>query len=135
MPDEDSNRPPEIRDPGGDAQGSTGEQSPLQARAAFLANWDWESVVRLNRGVCERGRAQHGTNSESAAAVSREWQQRRVVETSLGRFWITSAPVIGARLPGEEPPEARGQIILVPIDDSDDGVPDNLDVCSNGVLS
>ena len=84
MADEDSNRPPEIRDPGGDAQGSPGEQSPLQARAAFLANWDWESVVRLNRGVCERGRAQHGTNSESVATVRDEWQQRREVEASLG---------------------------------------------------
>src|SRR5262245_45867685 len=84
MADEDSNRPPEIRDPGGDAQGSTGEQSPLQARAAFLANWDWESVIRHNRGVCERGRAQHGTNSESFAAVGEEWQQRRRLEATLG---------------------------------------------------
>lgn len=84
MPDETPNRPGEIRDAGGSAEGSAGEQSPLQARAAFLANWDWESVIRLNRGVCERGRAQHGTNSESVAAVSQEWRQRRVLEFPLG---------------------------------------------------
>ena len=84
MPDETPNRSAEIRNSGGDAQGSAGEQSPLQARAAFLANWDWESVIRLNRGVCERGRAQHGTNSESFAAVGREWQERRLLETALG---------------------------------------------------
>jgi hypothetical protein len=83
MPDETPNRPAEIRDSGGSAQGSAGEQSPLQARAAFLANWDWESVIRLNRGVCERGRAQHGKNSESFAAVGLEWQERRLVETAL----------------------------------------------------
>ena len=84
MPDETPNRPGPVRDPGGGAQGSAGEQSPLRARAAFLANWDWESVIRHNRGVCERGRAQHGTNSESFAAVGEEWQQRRRLEATLG---------------------------------------------------
>jgi phosphoglucomutase len=34
--------------------------------------------------VCARGRAQHGANSESAAAVGREWDQRRQVEFTLG---------------------------------------------------
>src|SRR6266498_2516017 len=84
MADETPNRPDPVRDPGGGAEGSAGEQSPLQARAAFLANWDWESVIRHNRGVCERGRAQHGTNSESFTAVGEEWQQRRRVEATLG---------------------------------------------------
>jgi hypothetical protein len=34
--------------------------------------------------VCERGRAQHGANSESFEAVGREWDRRREVETTLG---------------------------------------------------
>jgi len=84
MPDETPNRPAEIRDPGGGAQGSAGEQSPLQTRAPFLANWHWESVVRLNEGVCTRGGAQHGKNSESFAAVEKDWQERRLLESSLG---------------------------------------------------
>ena len=84
MSDETPNGPAEVRDAGRGAEGGVGEQSPLQGRAAFLANWDWESVIRHNRGVCERGRAQHGTNSESAAAVGQEWEQRRFVEFTLG---------------------------------------------------
>ncbi len=84
MGDETPNRSREARHPEGSAQGGAGEQSPLQARAAFLQNWDWQSVVRLNGGVCERGRAQHGTNSESFEAVSQEWEQKRRLETSLG---------------------------------------------------
>jgi hypothetical protein len=84
MSNEAPHGPSKIRDAGGSAQGSAGQQSPLQARAAFLANWHWESVVRLNEGVCTRGRAQHGKNSESFAAVEKDWQERRLVETTLG---------------------------------------------------
>ena len=73
-----------MRDARRSAEGSAGEQSPLQTRAPFLANWHWESVVRLNEGVCARGGAQHGKNSESFAAVEKDWQERRLVESSLG---------------------------------------------------
>jgi hypothetical protein len=84
MADETPNRSREARHSGGSAQGGAGEQSPLQARAAFLQNWDWQSVIRHNRGVCERGRAQHGPNSESFEAVSQEWEQKRRLESALG---------------------------------------------------
>ncbi|MDB6040182.1 MAG: hypothetical protein JWM99_4023 [Verrucomicrobiales bacterium] len=83
MSDETPNRSAEIRDPGGSSEGSTGEQSPLQVRAAFLKNWDWQSVVSLNRGACERGGAQHGTNSESIAAISTEWGGRHIQTVTL----------------------------------------------------
>src|SRR5688572_15183485 len=68
------------------AEGSAGEQSPLQARAAFLQNWQWESVVRINRGVWERGRAQHGKNSESFATVEKDWEEWRALEATLGEI-------------------------------------------------
>jgi hypothetical protein len=84
MSDETPNRSAEVRDAGGGAEGSAGEQSPLQTRAAFLQNWDWQSVVRHNRAVCERGGAQHGQNSESFAAVGQEWEQRHSAAVTLG---------------------------------------------------
>jgi hypothetical protein len=67
-------------------RGGAGEQSPLQARAAFLKNRSWELVVSLNQGACARGSAQHGKNSESYATVEaswREWQSevRSLAET------------------------------------------------------
>jgi len=64
-------------DDGGHRGGGLGEQSPLQARAAFLANWSWQSVADLNRGLCARGGAQHGLNSESGEACGREWESVR----------------------------------------------------------
>src|SRR2546423_1523048 len=60
------------------------EQSPLQARAQFLKNWSWELVIRINRGACERGRAQHGFNRETQEQVAKEWQVRRDEEISFG---------------------------------------------------
>src|SRR6266436_2628923 len=63
--------------------GSSSEQSPLQTRAAFLKNRSWELVVGLNRGACERGRAQHGQNSESNASVAAEWEVQRQETHSL----------------------------------------------------
>jgi hypothetical protein len=84
MPDETPNGPAQTRDPEGSAQGGVGEPSPLQTRAAFLQNWDWESVVRHNRGVCERGRAQHGTSPESVEKVRRQWEEKRLVAAPLG---------------------------------------------------
>jgi hypothetical protein len=57
--------------------GSSREQSPLQTRAAFLKNRSWESVISLNRGACERGRAQHGQNSEGYRSVEAAWKQKQ----------------------------------------------------------
>ena len=61
----------------------TGQQSPLQARAAFLKNWNWDTVVRLNRGACERGKAQHGPNPETQEKIAKEWEQRRALELTF----------------------------------------------------
>ena len=67
----------------GHSGGGAGEQSPLQARAAFLKNRSWELVVGLNRGACARGGAQHGQNSESYAALAAEWQVRQAEVSTL----------------------------------------------------
>ena len=55
----------------------SGEQSPLQARAAFIKNWGWESVVSYNEGACARGGAQHGFNRETQEATAREWSEKQ----------------------------------------------------------
>ena len=77
----------------GHSPGGRGIGSPLQTRAAFVKNWDWQSVVGINRGTCARGGAQHGFNSETAAACATEWESLRsqtltLVETfdQLRRF-------------------------------------------------
>ena len=68
----------------GDGVGrGSSQQSPLQTRAAFLQNWHWELVVRLNERLCERGSAQHGKNSEAYANSQREWNEGHKVERSL----------------------------------------------------
>lgn len=64
-------------------RGSSGEQSPLQARAAFIKNRSWESVIGFNRGACERGRAQHGFNSETADACASDWEEHRTKEIAF----------------------------------------------------
>jgi hypothetical protein len=51
--------------------------SPFQTRAQFLKNWDWQSVISINRGTCERSRAQHGLNSETGIACAKEWEKLR----------------------------------------------------------
>src|ERR1019366_2360288 len=61
----------------GHSGGGAGEQSPLQARAAFLKNRSWELVVSLNRGACARGGAQHGFNRETQEACRREWEEKQ----------------------------------------------------------
>jgi hypothetical protein len=77
MADKAANRPAR-KTHAGDAVGERGdEHSPLQARAAFIENWGWEFVVGFNQGACERGRAQHGNNSETHQRVEREWKKRR----------------------------------------------------------
>jgi hypothetical protein len=61
----------------GHSKDGVGVGSPLQTRAAFLKNWDWQSVVSINRGACERARAQHGINSETGKACAQEWETFR----------------------------------------------------------
>jgi hypothetical protein len=61
-------------DGGRHPQSGGGIGSPLQARAQFLKNWDWQSVIGINRGACERGRAQHGVNSETGSPCAKDWE-------------------------------------------------------------
>src|SRR5919108_1100949 len=77
MADEAETGPAGAPDGGGHPPGSRGVGSPLQARATFVKNWDWESVVGINRGACQRGRAQHGINSETGGACAQEWEALR----------------------------------------------------------
>lgn len=84
MADETANRPAGAPDGGGHPSGGGGVGSPLQARAKFLQNWDWHAVIRINRGACERGRAQHGINSETGAACAAEWETLRFQALTLG---------------------------------------------------
>jgi hypothetical protein len=83
MPDEAANRPARKADSSDGSGGRGGEHSPLQARAAFIQNWSWESVVSFNRGACERGRAQHGHNPETHGKVHKEWEETRVQALTL----------------------------------------------------
>jgi hypothetical protein len=83
MPDETPHRPAKKTD-AGDARGGRGnEHSPLQTRAAFIQNWSWESVIGFNRGACERGRAQHGYNSETHEKVRCQWEETRQKNLTL----------------------------------------------------
>src|SRR5947208_2748049 len=70
-------------DRGRHTEGGRGISSPLQTRAQFLKNWDWQSVTSINRGACERGRAQHGTNSETHRACAESWEAARESELML----------------------------------------------------
>src|SRR5450631_66546 len=83
MSDETANRPAGASDGGGHSERSRSEPAPLQSRAKFLQNWDWLSVTQINGGLCERGRAQQGVNSETHTAVAEEWEKRRAGELSL----------------------------------------------------
>lgn len=83
MSDEAANRFAGTPDGGGHPEGSCGEPAPLQSRAKFLQNWDWLSVAQINGGLCERGPAQRGVNSETHTAVAEEWETRRADELSL----------------------------------------------------
>ena len=77
MSDEAETGPAGAPDGGGHPQGGGGIGSPLQTRAAFLKNWDWNAVISINRGACERGRAQHGVNSDTGAACAADWDALR----------------------------------------------------------
>jgi hypothetical protein len=70
-------------DGGRHPQSCGGVSSPLQARAEFLKNWDWNAVVSINRGACERSRAQHGINSETGAACKKDWEDLRLKNLTL----------------------------------------------------
>lgn len=83
MSDETAAGPSGAPQNGGHRGSRVGEQSPLQTRAPFLKNWSWQSVTDLNRGVCARGGAQHGINSESGEACREEWESSRPKVTSL----------------------------------------------------
>lgn len=83
MADETPSGPAGTPDGGRHPRGSGGDGSPLQARAAFIKNWDWQSVVRINRGTCERGRAQHGLNSEAGKTCEEEWEAKRDATLTL----------------------------------------------------
>ena len=71
-------------DSGGHPRGGGEFSSPFQTRAHFVKNWDWQSVISINRGACERGRAQHGANSETGTACEGEWQNLQRETLSLG---------------------------------------------------
>jgi hypothetical protein len=84
MSDETANRfagTPDRRRP---ASGGDGLGSPLQARATFLKNWDWLTVISINQGACERSRAQHGANSETGTACAADWEKLRLETLTLG---------------------------------------------------
>jgi hypothetical protein len=83
MPDETANRSAGTTDGGGHPEGSRSEPAPLQSRAKFLQNWDWVSVTQINGGLCERGGAQRGVNSETHAAVAQEWEACRACDLTL----------------------------------------------------
>jgi hypothetical protein len=83
MSDETANRFAGAPDCGGHSARSRSQPAPLQSRAKFLQNWDWSSVSQINGGLCERGRAQRGINSETHTAVAEEWKKRRTSELTL----------------------------------------------------
>ena len=83
MGDETETRSAGAPDSGGHSRGGGEDSSPFQTRAAFVKNWRWESVVSINRGACERGRAQHGLNSETSRACEESWEAKRLIETTL----------------------------------------------------
>ncbi len=84
MSDETANRPARTPDSGRPPSGGDELGSPLQTRAAFLKNWNWLTVVSINRGACERSRAQHGINSETGAACAADWEKLRLETLTLG---------------------------------------------------
>lgn len=83
MSDETAIGPAGTPDGGGHSRRGRGQPAPLQSRAKFLQNWDWSSVTQIHDGLCERGRAQRGANTETHAAVAEEWEKRRASELTL----------------------------------------------------
>src|SRR5688572_28937255 len=83
MSDESPTRSGHGDHPGDGVEGSIGEPTPLQGRAAFLQNWRWEFVVGLNERLCSRDQVQHGMNSETYAACEKEWASGSLAERSI----------------------------------------------------
>jgi hypothetical protein len=73
----------EGADGGGYPGRGEGEPAPLQSRAKFLENWGWASVTRINEGLCERGGAQRGINSETHGPTQSKWEEIRTSELTL----------------------------------------------------
>ncbi len=92
MSDEAALRPGDESDAKDGAPGSAGEPASLQARAPFLANWNWQSVVGINERLCRGGRAQHGKNSETYARSEKEWDEGSGKERTLVQTldWLRS---------------------------------------------
>lgn len=84
MPDEISPRSGEEAHGGHAARRRPNERSPLQARAAFIENWGWESIVSFNRGSCERGRAQFGYNPQTHERTRQQWEEIRRQTLTFG---------------------------------------------------
>lgn len=80
-------RPSGGTDGPGYPQRNPDEQSPLQARAAFIKNRSWQSVVSFNQGACSRGKAVHGLNSETGEACAEEWERARNSEVTVLEFF------------------------------------------------
>jgi hypothetical protein len=74
MADEAEIRSGREGDAGDGDEKRSGKQSPLQGRAAFIKNWDWQFVTSFNQGSCKRGKAQFGHNSEAHAQVRQRWE-------------------------------------------------------------
>jgi hypothetical protein len=85
MPDETEIGSAGTPDRRGYPPGSGELSSPFQARAQFFKNWSWESVVSINRGACERGRAQHGINSEARTTGPEKWESLRTQALTLAQ--------------------------------------------------
>jgi hypothetical protein len=83
MKDETQDRSAGAVDAGGRSRRGEGESAPLQSRAKFLKNWGWPSVTQINAGLCERGGAQRGVNSETHQALAEEWEAKRSSELTL----------------------------------------------------
>jgi hypothetical protein len=92
MDDETSLRSGDESNAEDGAAGGAGQPASLQGRARFLANWDWQSVVRINERLCRGGRAQHGKNSETHARCEEEWNEGSGKERSLPETldWLRS---------------------------------------------
>jgi hypothetical protein len=100
MPDEIATGSAGASDGRRHQEGRDGISSPLQTRAEFLKNWSWDSVISINRGTCERSRAQHGINSETGVACAKEWEniQRKTLTVAelldQLRFFHKRAPFL-----------------------------------------
>ena len=83
MNDETSSRSSGASDGRGHRRAGGDECPPLQARAAFLKNWSWESVVGINQRACARGGSQHGINSETGVSCQSLWEKNHPGEITL----------------------------------------------------